>query len=274
MDPAAGAEGDPAGAAAYDGVFESEPVAGRPVLVLDERARRTTIVRPSWTGELRTRTSTLTLDGYNRVPGLIRNCGGDATDRPTSLPLHDVTCTAPDELVAFTPAFGATTPQGAGTEVVIGRRGHAGGAAGRVAGARRRAADRARPRSPLAAATRHLRHQRRAAADARRSHPHHPEGRRGEPDHQPELRLRLGAAAQPAHLRGCGRRRAHDAGHGGRRWCSTAPSSRTPPTPPGSVRWATRSTCADRRVSLRGTDRAGDGRGPSRGSHLGSSSVA
>ncbi|GMA20212.1 hypothetical protein MM440_13515 [Arsenicicoccus piscis] len=202
MDPAAGAEGDPAGAAAYDGVFESEPVAGRPVLVLDERARRTTIVRPSWTGELRTRTSTLTLDGYNRVPGLIRNCGGDATDRPTSLPLHDVTCTDSDELVAFTPAFGATTPQGAGTEVVIGRRGHAGGAAGRVAGARRRAADRARPRSPLAAATRHLRHQRRAAADARRSHPHHPEGRRDEPDHQPELRLRLGAAAQPAHLRG------------------------------------------------------------------------
>lgn len=47
-----------------------------------------------------------------------------------------------------------------------------------------------------------------------------------------------------------------------------------PPTPPGSVRWVTRSTCADRRVSLRGTDRAGDGRGPSRGSHLGSSSVA
>ena len=47
------------------------------------------------------------LDGVNRVPGLIRNCGGDATDEPTSQPLHDFTCTDAAELVAFTPHYGA-----------------------------------------------------------------------------------------------------------------------------------------------------------------------
>ena len=44
----------------------------------------------------------MALDGIDRVPGLIRNCGGDTTDSPTDLPLHDVTCTDGSELVAFT----------------------------------------------------------------------------------------------------------------------------------------------------------------------------
>ena len=56
------------------------------------------------------------------MPGLIRNCGGTADDQPTALPLHDFTCTDPDELVEFTRQFGATTPSGAGTEVVLDRR--------------------------------------------------------------------------------------------------------------------------------------------------------
>jgi hypothetical protein len=118
LDPAAGAPGDPAGVAAYDGRLVSEPIAGRPALVVRDDARRTSIVRLRWRGEV----AGLRLDGLNRVPGLIRNCGGIG-DTPTDLPLHDFTCTDPDELIAFDPAYGARTPSGPGAEVVLDRGG-------------------------------------------------------------------------------------------------------------------------------------------------------
>lgn len=121
LDPQAGAPGDPAGVGVYDGVLESETIASRPALVLHGSARHTAVVRPQWRGTLHTRTRTLSVDGLNRVPGLIRNCGGDSSDQPTPLPLHDVTCTDPDELVAFTAAFAGSTPTGPGAEVVLDR---------------------------------------------------------------------------------------------------------------------------------------------------------
>jgi hypothetical protein len=68
-------------------------------------------------------TATAMLDGLNRVPGLIRNCGGTLDDLPTWRPLHDVTCTDAAELVLFTPAFGPTTPAGAGAEAILDRSG-------------------------------------------------------------------------------------------------------------------------------------------------------
>jgi hypothetical protein len=123
FDPKAGAEGDPAGAAVYGGALESESVGSRPVLVLDDHARHTQVLRPTWTGAVQLPSGRRPLDGLNRVPGLIRNCGGTSDDLPTSLPLHDVTCTDQDELVEFTPAFGASTPAGAGAEAVLDSRG-------------------------------------------------------------------------------------------------------------------------------------------------------
>lgn len=123
MDPEAGAEGDPAGVGVYDGAFRSEPVGDRPALVLRSDARGTKVTRPTWEGSVRLDGRTVDLDGTNRVPGLIRNCGGDRSDSPTSLPLHDVTCTDADELVTFDSSFGATTPSGEGTEAVLDRRG-------------------------------------------------------------------------------------------------------------------------------------------------------
>ncbi|MGH3465179.1 MAG: phosphodiester glycosidase family protein [Kribbellaceae bacterium] len=117
LDPAAGAPGDPAGVAAYDGRLVSEPVAGRPALTVRHDARGTEVVRLRWRGFA----GSLPLDGLNRVPGLIRNCGGRG-DTPTDLPLHDVTCTDPGELVAFDAAYGAATPAGPGTEVVLDRK--------------------------------------------------------------------------------------------------------------------------------------------------------
>jgi hypothetical protein len=123
FDPAAGAEGDPAGAGVYRGRLQSEPIGDRPVLVLRDRGRRTDIVRPLWSGSVRLPTGTTVLDGLNRVPGLIRNCGGTRDDLITWRPLHDVTCTDDDELVLFKPAFGPTTPSGAGAEAILDRSG-------------------------------------------------------------------------------------------------------------------------------------------------------
>lgn len=114
------APGDPAGAAVYEGQVESEPVGDRPVLVLPSDGDGADVVRPRWTGTVSVpgRRSPLTLDGLNRLPGQIRNCGGTG-DQPTDLPQHDQTCTDAGELVAFTGAFADSTPSGAGREVVL-----------------------------------------------------------------------------------------------------------------------------------------------------------
>jgi hypothetical protein len=119
LDPKAGAPGDPAGVGVYDGRLLSEPVAGRPSLVFQDNGRRTQVTRLTWQGEVTGRAITLRLNGVNRVPGLLRNCGGTEGDAPTSRPLHDVTCTNPDELITFTPDYGRHTPQGEGVEAVL-----------------------------------------------------------------------------------------------------------------------------------------------------------
>jgi len=117
LDPAAGAPGDPAGVGVYDGRLLSEAVNGRPSLVFSQNAHAT-VTRNTWTGTVSSGRRTVRLDGLNRVPGLIRNCGG-LGDAPTDRPLHDTTCTDPDELVAFTADFGASTPAGPGAEAVV-----------------------------------------------------------------------------------------------------------------------------------------------------------
>ncbi|MDP9988291.1 exopolysaccharide biosynthesis protein [Arthrobacter oryzae] len=118
MDPQAGAPGDPAGVAVHDGKILSEPVADRPSLVIDKNS--TSIQRLHWHGSVTVpgQAGELPLDGINRVPGLIRNCGG-TDDTPTNLPLHDFTCTDADEIVSFTPEFGPATPSGPGLEVLL-----------------------------------------------------------------------------------------------------------------------------------------------------------
>ncbi|MGZ4438114.1 MAG: phosphodiester glycosidase family protein [Nocardioidaceae bacterium] len=119
MDPASGAPGDPAGIGVYGGRVLSEPTNGRAALVLHADGGRTSVDRVRWAGHLSVDGKDLPLDGTNRVPGLIRNCGGDASDQPTSQPLHDTTCTDDSELVSFNRAYGPTTPSGDGREVLL-----------------------------------------------------------------------------------------------------------------------------------------------------------
>ena len=123
LDPASGAPGDPAGVGVYDGKLLSETVDRRPALVLRDNARRTQVERLTWSGSARSQHGVqLQLDGIDRVPGLVRNCGGTADDLPTAEALHDFTCTDPDELVAFTSDYARNTPTGPGLEAVLDRR--------------------------------------------------------------------------------------------------------------------------------------------------------
>jgi hypothetical protein len=119
LDPASGAPGDPAGVGVYGGKLLSEPTNGRPALILNRDARGTSVGRLSWKGSVVVGGREVAVAGINRVPGLIRNCGGDLGDTPTALPLHDVTCTDDSELVEFTPEFGSSTPSGVGREIVM-----------------------------------------------------------------------------------------------------------------------------------------------------------
>ena len=120
LDPAAGAPGDPAGVGVYGGRLLSEPTTDRPTLVLHQDGTRTGVERLGWRGTVAVNGHQVgRLDGLNRVPGLIRNCGGDGTDSPTAKPLHDVTCTDDSELVAFDSSYGPSTPSGPGREVVV-----------------------------------------------------------------------------------------------------------------------------------------------------------
>jgi hypothetical protein len=121
LDPASGAPGDPAGVGVYRGRVLSEATNDRPALVLHANARHTAVRRLTWRGRVRIGRRAVRLDGVNRVPGLIRNCGGDRTDQPTRRPLHDITCTDDSELVAFTAEYGDHTPSGPGREIVLDR---------------------------------------------------------------------------------------------------------------------------------------------------------
>lgn len=124
FDPASGrGDGEPgeaAGLAIIDGQLVSEATAGRPALLLRDGGREARIDRF---------TTDITLDapdgvrrpvdGLNRVPGVIRNCGGRGGDVPTDRAAHDQTCTDASEIVAFTPDGLPALPKGPGVEVVL-----------------------------------------------------------------------------------------------------------------------------------------------------------
>jgi hypothetical protein len=58
------------------------------------------------------------LNGVDRSVGVIRDCG-EPGDVPTTQPQQDITCTNPNELVAFDARYGATAESGAGAEAVL-----------------------------------------------------------------------------------------------------------------------------------------------------------
>lgn len=110
----AGTEGDLGGISVVGGRLVSEAVQERPALVLPDATGEQARVR-----RLVTRLSVRAPDGasrpvngLNRIPGLIVNCGGVGNLVPFNHPAHDYTCGNPDEIIAFTPSFGDTAVEG------------------------------------------------------------------------------------------------------------------------------------------------------------------
>jgi Phosphodiester glycosidase len=121
--PLDGTPGDLAGISMLDGELVSEAVGARTSLVLSGRRARVAAVSTS----ARARAAdgaVRELDGLNRMPGLIRGCGGTGGDVPTERPKHDFTCTDSSELVLFTSEFGSRTEPGEGAEAALDGTGH------------------------------------------------------------------------------------------------------------------------------------------------------
>ena len=81
----------------------SEPVAGRPALVLRDDAAARGSTRFGWRGLRRRGGRRPALDGIDRVPGPDPQLRRRPPTIAHRLPLHDVTCTDDRELVAFDP---------------------------------------------------------------------------------------------------------------------------------------------------------------------------
>ncbi len=116
-----GVPGDLAGIGVQDGVYDSEAVADRAALVLD--AGRSTVA--SVTTHQRLRSSdgaAIDLNGVDRSVGRIRDCGAPG-DQPFERAMQDLTCTNPNEIVAFDSAFGASSQPGPGVAVTLDRAG-------------------------------------------------------------------------------------------------------------------------------------------------------
>ncbi|WP_173100370.1 phosphodiester glycosidase family protein [Actinomadura verrucosospora] len=116
----AGGKGGSAGLHVLNGELTSEANNGRTALILPQSGRGARFAQLSTVLRVRAQDRAgRELDGVNRLPGLVDNCGGVGGDQPTERPQHDVTCTDPDELVAFTPVYGASSPAGDGAEAVL-----------------------------------------------------------------------------------------------------------------------------------------------------------
>jgi exopolysaccharide biosynthesis protein len=110
--------GDPVGLGVFDGKLLSEPLADptEANLVIDATSNRVVTGHLRWTGSVHNRLTEaeLPLEFLNHPPVVPPACA--------TLP-DQTACTVPGDVVRFTPEFGASTPAGAGVEIVLDRRG-------------------------------------------------------------------------------------------------------------------------------------------------------
>nr|WP_305071771.1 ROK family protein [Providencia sp. wls1948] len=62
------------------------------------------------------------INGLNRVPGKLLNCGGYES-KPTEKPVHDFVCHNDNEVIAYNRMYGNHTPNVTATEIIINKRG-------------------------------------------------------------------------------------------------------------------------------------------------------
>ena len=113
-----GVQGTQSGLGVYDGQLESLSAGARGALVIENGGQHYEVANLASSATVRAGASVTAVQGVNRVPGLLRDCGR-AGAVPTTHPVQDITCTEADDLVLFTPEFAAPLPTGAGTQVVL-----------------------------------------------------------------------------------------------------------------------------------------------------------
>ncbi|MFE6173604.1 phosphodiester glycosidase family protein [Streptomyces sp. NPDC056464] len=113
-----GIQGTMSGLGAYDGRLGSMAAGSRAALILGDDGRHIRVADLTTTVTAHARNSSYRIQGINRVPGLVRDCGRPGAT-PSALPWQDVTCRLTDDLVQFTPAFGADLPTGPGVQAVL-----------------------------------------------------------------------------------------------------------------------------------------------------------
>jgi hypothetical protein len=109
--------GDPVGLGISNGKLLSEPLADptEANLLIDAKSNKLVTGHLSWTGTVSNRRGTvLPLEFINHPPVIPTACA--------TLP-DQTACTVPGDVVLFTPEFAATTPAGAGIEVVLDHKG-------------------------------------------------------------------------------------------------------------------------------------------------------
>jgi hypothetical protein len=112
-----GFEGVPDGLAVYGGRLESMNNGARAALIISGGRPRIADAE-AFVTVTRARQSSYPVNGINRVPGIVQDCGRPGSE-PTARPRQDVTCTEKSELVLFTSEFGGATPRGNGTQAVL-----------------------------------------------------------------------------------------------------------------------------------------------------------
>jgi hypothetical protein len=119
-----GLDGDPVGVLSVGGTLVSEPVAGRPALLLARGTGAHRIAPLHFTGAVTVGGRRRLLDGVDRARGKVPGCGGRGGDRPTERPDPSLVCTDRSELVLFNSGYGTRTPAAkGGVEITVGRDG-------------------------------------------------------------------------------------------------------------------------------------------------------
>lgn len=113
-----GVQGIQSGLGAYGGQLDSLSSGARAALVIRDGGKKFQVANLSSTVAARVGASSYTVQGVNRVPGIVRDCGRPGAT-PTTHPEQDVDCYETDDLVQFNGAFGAALPTGPGTQAVL-----------------------------------------------------------------------------------------------------------------------------------------------------------
>ena len=113
-----GVQGTQSGLSVYNGQLESMSSGDRAALLIEDGGQHYQVANLTSTASVRSGTSVYSIQGVNRLPGIIRNCGRPGAT-PTVHPEQDVDCFDANDLVMFTPDFAAALPTGNGTQAVL-----------------------------------------------------------------------------------------------------------------------------------------------------------